>query len=144
MVDLDLVADLTERVRNDGFCLLKGIIPPAEVEEVRRGFLRARDAHREAVTQPAQPGRRSGMVQPEATTKAIEAGLSEIQQTLTDPSTSRSQAIALVDGLAQNLRAQGIVALNEPADPEVVRAAHFPLSHSCSKHDESYVPLIQK
>jgi hypothetical protein len=131
MVDLDMIAELTGRVREDGFCLLKGVIPPEEVEEVREGFLRARDRHREAVQQ------HPGMVQPEATTKAIEAGLAQIQETLTDPNTSRTQAIALVDELAQQLRAQGINALNEPADPA---AGPPPLP----THEIAYFPEFSK
>ena len=130
-VDLELVAELADRVRNDGFCLLKGIVPPDELEQVREGFLRARDTHRKAVQQ------HPGMVQPEATTKAIEAGLARIQQTLTDPKTSRTQAIALVDELAENLRAQGIYALNEPADAE---AGPPPLP----THEIAYFPEFSK
>lgn len=131
MVDLDVVAGLAERVREDGFCLLTGIIPPEEIKQVREGFLRARDAHRKAVQQ------HPGMVQPESTTKAIEAGLAQIQATLIDPNTTRTQAIALVDELAQKLRAQGVVALNEPTDPD---AGPPPLP----THEIAYFPGFSK
>ena len=155
------------RCFHDQFCLLKGVIPPAEVEAVKTGFYRARAAH-----QKANEGV-SGMVQPEITTLAIEKGLAAIQSArnpyhsspprgasasvcchtfrsisllisavllagkLTDPNTSRTEAIALVDDLAASLRTQGITELNEPSDPE---AGPPPLP----THEIAYFPEFSK
>ena len=56
------------------------------------------------------------MAVPQATARSVEEGLSAIQQRLTDPATTRTEAIAMVDGLARTLRANGITALSEPGE----------------------------
>lgn len=67
--------------------------------KVREGFVRARDEHRRA------QARHTLALRPnEPAVALLEQGLREIQVRLTDPATSRTEAIALVDGLAQRLR----------------------------------------
>ena len=42
-VDLAEVEGLAESVRQHGFCVLRGVVPPEDIAMVREGFLRARD-----------------------------------------------------------------------------------------------------
>ena len=99
---------LVASVRENGFCLLKNIIPQEDIATVRKGFLRARDSHRAAVERlEGGPQRPQGMKPNEAANLVLERGLRKIQAQLTDPATSRAQAIALVDGLAAELRDSG-------------------------------------
>ena len=112
------------------------MIPPDEVPAVREGFLRARAAHQAATAalNEAFPPPQT----PEATQQAIESGLAEIQETLTDPGTTRTEAIALVDALAARLREQGISSTNGPLGGQGGRnagkAAPLPT------HEISYFP----
>ena len=95
------------------FCVLKNVIPRNEVPAVREGILRAAAAHRQANAALTEG---HPMAVPQATARSVEEGLSAIQQRLTDPATTRTEAIAMVDGLAQTLRATGITALSEPGE----------------------------
>ena len=122
--------------RDRSFCLLRNVIPRDEVPAVREGFLRARAAHQAATAalNEAFPPPQT----PEATQQAIESGLAEIQETLTDPGTTRTEAIALVDALAARLREQGISSTNGPLGGQGGRnagkAAPLPT------HEISYFP----
>ena len=81
---------ISPRCRGRRFCLLRNVIPRDEVPAVREGFLRARAAHQAATAalNEAFPPPQT----PEATQQAIESGLAEIQETLTDPGTTRTEA----------------------------------------------------